>query len=91
MFAHPMGMANPAAALAESAGLTLKSEDPLHQSSAVALGSPEIHELMGPPDHGHHRAFDPLDGRGLFLQLANQAVHQLPIIGRGRSEGAPSE
>ena len=80
MFAHPVGMANPAAALAESAGLTLKSQDPLHHSNAVALGRTEIHELMGPPDRGHHRAFDPLDGRGLLLQLANQAVHQLDLF-----------
>src|SRR3954465_9990843 len=91
MFAHPVGMANPAAALAESAGLILKCQDPLHHSSAVALGRTEIHELMGPPDRGHHRAFDLLDGRGIFLQLADQAVHQLAIIGRGTSESTSSE
>src|SRR3954451_2905206 len=91
MFAHPMGMANPAAALAEGTGLALKSQDPLHHSSAVALGSTEIHELMGPPDRGHHRALDPFDGRGLLLQLANQALHQLRIIGSGASESTSSE
>ena len=71
MFAHPVGMANPAAALTKSAGLPLKSQDPVHHSSTVALGCTEIHELMDPPDGGQHRGFDPLDGGGLLLQPAN--------------------
>ena len=71
MFAHPVGMADPAAALTKSAGLPLKSQDPVHHSSTVALGCTEIHELMSPPDGGHHRGFDPLDRRGLLLQPAN--------------------
>src|SRR3954470_53954 len=91
MFAHPVGMTNPAAALAESAGLTLKPQDPLHHSTGVALGSTEIHELMCPPDRGHHRPFNSFDGRGLLLQLADQAVPQLPIVRRGTSESLPSE
>ena len=91
MFAHPVGMADPAAALTESAGLTLKWQNPVHHSSTVALGRTEIHELMGPPDGGHHRAFDPLNGRGFRVQLENQALPQLAIIGRRGSKGAPSE
>jgi hypothetical protein len=46
---------------------------------------------MGPPDGGHHRGFDPLDGRRFLVQLANQALPQLAIIGRRGSKGAPSE
>jgi len=86
-----MRMADPAAALAKSAGLALKSQNPLHHSSGVAVGSTEIHQLMGPPDCGHHGTFDPFDGRGLLLQLANQPVSQLPVIRRGASESTSSE
>src|SRR4051812_13332236 len=91
MFADPVGVANPAAALVESTGLTLKSQDPLHHPTAVPLGSTEIHQLMGPPDRGHYCAFDLFDSRGLLLQLANQAVLQLSIIRRGTGERTSSK
>ncbi len=46
---------------------------------------------MGPPDRGHHRALDPFDGRRLLLQLADQTLHQLLLIGSRASEGASSQ
>jgi hypothetical protein len=91
MFTDAVGMADPAAALAESSGLTLKSQDPLHHSIAVALGGTEIHELMGSPDRWHRGRLGPFDGRGLLLQLANQMLHQLLIIGSEASQGASSQ
>ena len=90
MFADAVGMADPAAALAESSRLTLKSQDPLHHATAVA-GSIEIHQFMGPPDCGYRRPLSPFDGRGLLPQLASQMLHQLFIIGSRAGQGASSQ
>jgi hypothetical protein len=103
VLADAVGVADPAAALAEGSGLPLEREDAFQSPPPGALITRlEIQQLVGSPDRWHHgrihdlRLGDLLDqaldqvflvGRGLTQSPARQ--HPLPGWRRGKEEDQP--